>query len=261
MPSDTSTVLRARFENGSPLTGTDQRLIDGLPFSSRNLRRSEVISRQGDPANRLHVIERGSAVAYRYLEDGSRQVVDLYFPGEILELNEFSERCYSSGLMALTDTRLVSYDKADVSRLFYQSPELSRRFINLLSHQQAVLTERLLTLSRAPARRRVAHFLLEIRSRATPGTVNSAYLFGRGPREIQPGRQRLEPVDTVRIPQAVIADALGLSLVHVNRTLRQLRENGVVGSTGHGITLIDIPGLKAEACQADSPGAETRKSA
>lgn len=231
-------------EFGSSLSKKEQLLMNSMHPQMLEFGRNTVVFREGEPADHFLLVEKGICFTHRHLEDGSRQIIDFYFPREVVALGELSKAYHTAGLMTLAETVLAAYDKDEITQEFSRSPELSRLFINMISEAQANLTERLVGLTRYSARQRMAHFLLEVdfrqrrangsETRDLPGKHEQAGLFGR------PGESR----SLIKIPQVMIADSLGLSIVHVNRILRQLREEGCIATRGHGIELLDMQALK-----------------
>lgn len=240
--------LYACFEDANSLSAWERQQLVELSSERLVCMKDEVILREGEPAHGLFVVERGLCYTQRFLEDGSRQIIDVHFPGEIIGLDQLSQSLHLSGLAAMTDTALFVYNKLSVMHLFTGSPALARLLLNMVSQGQAILTERIVGLSRYAAPRRVAHFLLEILHRggyANPIGVRS--LRPIAAEEAQEANKGLQSQLTFRIPHNVIADTLGLSIVHVSRVLRQLREMNLVSTHGNAITLTDVDGLRAVA--------------
>lgn len=237
--------LYACFKDADSLQEEERQQLVDLASERLTCARDDVILREGEPSNGLFVVEDGLCFTQRFLEDGTRQIIDIHFPGEIIGLDQLSQPHHRNGLAALTDAALVAYDKLSVMKLFTGSPALAHLLLNMVSHGQAILTERIVGLSRHGALRRVAHLLLEILYRggyANPIGVRSLKKLSE--EESEQATRDLQSPLTFRIPQTVIADTLGLSFVHVSRVLRQLREKELISTHGHGITLIDVDGLK-----------------
>lgn len=232
------------FEYMALLSESELLIVNGLDRCSSHYPKNSIVFREDEPSEHFYMVEDGVCFTHRHLEDGSRQIVDIYFPGEIVALDELSRSDHGSGLTTLSDSVLTAYNKIEVTQAFCQSPVLSRLFINMISREHANLTERLVGLARYCARQRTAHFLLEIRHRIE----RSKRIRQRGPNRTAGKVQDIrEPTrqgpDVVRLPHALIADALGLSVVHVSRVLGQFREEGYIDVSRPGITLIDLEGL------------------
>lgn len=238
-------ALAGNVECVTELSEAEQLILSEIEPQRIHCDKGSVVFREGEPAHSFLLVEHGICFNHRHLEDGSRQIIDLYFPGEMVALGELSSAYHSSGLTAFSDAVILGYDKAEIKERFSRSPSLSRLFIELMSQEQANLTERLVGVSRHCARQRVAHFLLEVHFRSSRAMnfnsrVPRPSIFEIG--QPENGRSAL-----VSIPQVLIADALGLSVVHVNRVLRQFRQEALTQTQCHGIEILDLEGLKSVA--------------
>lgn len=206
-----------------------------------------VVFREEEPANYFLLVKEGICFNHRHLEDGSRQILDLYFPGEVIALAELSKGSHLSGLTTFSETVLLAYDKAEIKEKLSKTARLSGLFIDLLSREQAILTERLVDVARHSANKRIARFLLEMNQRASASSnvirhAEASALAARLSSHSLSGLKNL-----VAIPQVLIADALGLSIVHVNRVLRQFKEAGCIRIGSQGIELLDVDAIKLAA--------------
>lgn len=239
------TGLYAHFKHADTLQEHERQQLAELASERLSCAKDDVILREGEPSNGLFVVAEGLCYTQRFMEDGTRQIIDIHFPGEIIGLDQLSQPRHLSGLMALTDVALYVYDKLAVMRLFTGSPALSQLLLNMVSHGQAILTERVVSLSRHGALRRVAHLLLEILHRGGETNPLARSFRKVSDQEADRASNSLHPPLTFRIPQTVIADTLGLSFVHVSRVLRQLRERELITTRGNVMTLINVDGLRA----------------
>lgn len=243
---------------GASISTEKQRLMANLHPQMLDFGKGSVVFREGEPANHFLVVEKGICFTHRHLEDGSRQIIDFYFPKEVVALGELSKTHHAAGLMTLSETLLAAYDKDEITEEFSRSSELSRLFINMISEEQANLTERLVGLTRYSARQRVAHFLLEVDFRQKrSGEPNAREHHDKSERATQLNQSK----NLVKIPQVMIADSLGLSIVHVNRILRQLREEGCIATRGHGVELLHMKALKEIAGWPEGEPTSSTKSA
>lgn len=244
MDKETQQVPSDFFEYGALLSERELLIVNGLDRCTARYPKNSIVFREDEPSEHFYMVEEGVCFTHRHLEEGSRQIIDIYFPGEIVALDEFSRSDHGSGLTTLSDSVLTAYDKTEVTQVFCQSSVLSRLLINMISREHAILTERLVGLARYCARQRTANFLLEIRHRIERSKRVRQHGPNRTAGKVQDIREptRQAP-DVVRLPQAVIADALGLSAVHVNRVLGQFRDEGYIDLSQPGITLIDLEGL------------------
>lgn len=230
------TALSDFFELITPLTESERHSLHGLAVHPRSYTKKTAIFNEGEPATELSLVEGGICFTNRHLEDGSHQIIDIHFPGEIIGLGEFSKSRHHSGLVAMTDTRLLHYNRMDVIHLVSQSPRLMRLLLDMISRGYALLNDRMIGMARYGAKQRVANLLLEVFWRSAgypPGRLRASWSSEHD------GASSLR----VHIPQNVIADTLGLSVVHVSRILSVLKVDGLIGSSGRAIILLDVSGL------------------
>jgi CRP-like cAMP-binding protein len=162
----------------------------------------------------------GVACSYKRLQDGARQIYSFQYPGDFCDLYRYvlPERDEAIAVQALTDCLVAVIDYADIERLLARHPKLGVVLWRTTMLEAAILRERLSNSRRGSALQRVANLLCEqlVRREAT-GTTS--------------------PV--VPITQVDVADAAGLSIVHVNRTIQTLRSLNVLSRTCHSIEVVD----------------------
>jgi CRP-like cAMP-binding protein len=174
----------------------------------------------------------GWACLAREFEDGRRQVVAFLLPGDAVGFDLLTRSRAGTKVIALTPAKVQRVRAALMSQIT-ASPSLNRALAVASDHQQTRLIHQVARLGRQTAYERCAHLLLELHTRlAEIGEASG---------------------DSFHLPlkQEVLADALGLSLVHVNRTLQQLRREGLVDMRGGTVTLLDRRAL-AELCEFQS---------
>ncbi|MEX0606266.1 MAG: Crp/Fnr family transcriptional regulator [Marinobacter sp.] len=221
-----SSCIIKHFEYYSPLSDGDKELLDSLEKAPRAVRKNESVWQQGSPTEHFYTVSKGWVYAYRNMEDGTRQVLDLFVPGDIVGLREFAFRKRISGLNALTDAEICPFPKKRMVDVFSQSLLLSNIFFMIASRDQSILLERLVNLGRRSAKAKLAHFLVEISQRLAKTNVDISNHY------------------KIPLSQGLLADALGLSAVHVNRTFHELKEEGLINPGHGGIELLDLEGLK-----------------
>lgn len=220
----TSCIIR-HFQNYAELSQDEQELLDSLEKSPKAFSRNTVLWEQGQQLDHFYTVRSGWACSYRNMEDGSRQVLDIYVPGDIVGLREFAFQRRIANLQAISEATLCPFPKHRLSEVFEQSQKLCNLFFLISARDQAILVERLINLGRRSAREKLAHFLLEM-----------AYRLDKACADIY-------DCNHLPLTQVVIADALGLSTVHLNRTLQELKQEGLVTLGPDGINLLDREGL------------------
>ncbi|MBL3556489.1 MULTISPECIES: Crp/Fnr family transcriptional regulator [Marinobacter] len=231
----------------SQLSEDERLLLAEIKPQRLHFEKDSVVFREEEPANYFLLMKEGICFNHRHLEDGSRQVMDLYFPGEVIALSELPLEAHVSGLTTLSDAVILAYDKAEITEKCSRTARLSRLFMELLFREQAILTERLVEVARHSANKRVAHFLLDINQRLPPSTKLLHHAGADALSACCSPKSLTGLSNLVGIPQVLIADALGLSIVHVNRVLRQFKEAGWIRIRSQGIELLDIDALKVAA--------------
>lgn len=187
--------------------------------------RGETVIEQDVTRGRLYTLLDGILMRYRSLADGRRQIVNFMFPGDLVGLEGAFGEAASHSVEALVPSRLCVFDSDRFYDLVVAKPSLGYDITWLAAKEETALEEHLVALGRRSARERVAYLAVWLLQRAR-GTCKA----NRG--------NRLE----VTITQSQIADMLGLSLVHTNRTIKALEREGRV-TWRQGV--IHIPDLAA----------------
>lgn len=165
---------------------------------------------QGQTEQSAYVLASGWACSYKILPSGSRQIVGFQIPGDFLGLRSVLFRTSDHNVEPITVVHASEVKQRDLLSAFSQTPRLATAVLWAASRDEAMMVEHLVDLGRRSAAERTAHFLLEMGARLR--------LVGLCDR-----KGYLCPLS-----QYLLADALGLSAVHVNRVLRELREGGMV---------------------------------
>ena len=166
---------------------------------------------QGESGHDFCVIIDGWAVQYELLQDGGRQILDFLLPGSIAGLQPDGEAQAPHFVQALTDVRACRFSKAGFLDAATSNPALALRLAAIASRSHYRSLRHLTLIGRRTAKARVAALLYELYRRV---------------RRLS----HLPCEDEISLPltQEHIGDALGLTNVHVNRMLRELREEGVL---------------------------------
>ena len=209
------------------LTAEDIDILDTLQATTRAVRRNRDIVSEGRSYEMMFVVLEGTALRYRILRDGRRQVLNILLPGDIVGFPGcfFENALYA--ITALTDAVVCPVPFSVLIGLFERHPRLATTIFWSFACEAAIYAERLIDVGRRSALERIAHFLLELLTRLR--TVG------------------LADENSYRMPltQELIADALGLSVPHVSRTLRQLRDDRFVTIEEQRVVINDIDGLSA----------------
>jgi len=162
------------------------------------------------------VLLSGMACSYRRLENGTREIYSFHHPGDFCDLYRYvlPERNDAIAVQALTDCLVATIAYADIERLLAQRPRLGLLLWRATALEAGIVRERLSNARRGSAVQRVANLLCEQLARREAIGITSPL---------------------VPITQIDVADAVGLSVVHVNRTIQALRGLDVLSKSHHAI--------------------------
>lgn len=180
---------------------------------------------QGQTNQNAYVLATGWACSYKILQDGTRQIVDFQIPGDFLGLRSVLFRVADHNVEPITPMQASEIKQRDLLDAFGRAPRLSTAVLWAASRDEAMVVEHLVNLGRRNAAQRMGHFLLELAARLQ--LVGMATRTGYA----------------CPLSQYLLADALGLSAVHVNRVLRELREEGLMTFQKGRVVFDDYDGL------------------
>ncbi|HEX8302544.1 Crp/Fnr family transcriptional regulator [Sphingomonas sp.] len=171
----------------------------------------------------------GLMTRYKDLSDGQRQITEIHVPGDFADLHSFTLKHLDHNVMTLTPCKIVKSPHDRIQKLCEEHPRLGRIYWFSTNLDACIHREWEVSLGRRSALERTAHLLCELQVRL--GIVGLA--TGNG--------------YALPITQADVAECLGLTPVHVNRVLKELRETGLVEFRNGRVTIHDIEGLKRAA--------------
>jgi CRP-like cAMP-binding protein len=225
-PRSTTPLIR-KLAKFAELSADELAVLEHLQSTTRLVRRNREIVSEGRNYDTLFVLREGFALRCRILHDGRRQVLNIALPGDFVGFPAcfFESALYS--IPALTDCVISPIPFAMLVGLFDRHPRLAATIFWSFACEAAMYAEHLIDVGRRSAVERVAHFLLELLIRLQ--------VIG------------LADENSYRMPltQELIGDALGLSVPHVNRTLRQLRDDHLVSIEEQTVIVRDIEALSA----------------
>ncbi|MBL3571938.1 Crp/Fnr family transcriptional regulator [Rhodovulum sulfidophilum] len=186
---------------------------------------------QGQSDQAAYILSAGWVCSYKLQADGTRQIVDFQVPGDFLGLRSVLLRTSDHSFEPIVTIEAAEVLKADLLAAFEETPRLATAILWAASRDEAMVVEHLVGIGRRDAHARMAHFLLELGSRLA--------LVGIGDKDGY----------ACPLTQYHLADALGLSAIHVNRVLRKSREAGLMSfregrvSYGDREKLVEIAGF------------------
>lgn len=212
-------IFARKLLSHSKLSRVEHQAILSLPFTLRQLEPGEYIMREGDHAKICPLLLSGFAYRHKLVADGGRQIVALKIPGDPLDFQSLYLRRADHNLQALTAVELAVVPLAALEKLALERPPFARAILVDILVEASIGREWLLNIGRRNALSRLAHFLCELVHRLN----QTSSIAG----------------DEVEVPltQEQLADLLGLTPVHINRTLKTLEEAGAVQRKGRRLKL------------------------
>ncbi|HZH26801.1 MAG TPA: Crp/Fnr family transcriptional regulator [Azospirillaceae bacterium] len=207
------------------LGDAERAFVARLETDTRRIEARADLVKQGERAGRMGVLRSGWAMRYKTLSDGRRHVINFVLPGDAFGLFGTLFDASDHSVAMLTDGELAYVEADTLVAMFHEHPKLAAAFAWFAAREEAMLAERAAGLGRRTALERMAHILLELLKRLEVVAM------------ADDGRFELP------VTQEILADTLGLSLVHVNRTLRRLREGGLLETEGQRFWLRDLRAL------------------
>ena len=185
------------------------------------------ILRQATAPGIAHVLLSGHTYRYRILRDGRRQITAILYPGDMCDLEAVMRGHADYSVGTLTPCTLGEIPIERVTDAGWSEPEMALSLARHMRRDAAIAQEWLINIGRRPALERLAHLFCETHTR-----------------KVQLGIASADGYDAC-LTQMDLADALGLTNVHINRVLKTLRERGLIRREQGQMTLLDIPALEA----------------
>ena len=175
----------------------------------------------------LYTILSGWGFRYKLLSDGRRQIVNFAMPGDMIGLQGTLTGEMQHTVEALSPMLMCVFERDELMSLFRAHPELAYDVTWIAAREESTLDEHLLSVGRRSALERLSYLLAFIAERAS-----DVGLFNGTPMVIP-------------ITQQHVADTLGLSLVHTNKTVRKLSQKKLLHWRGGACELLNLDGLKS----------------
>jgi CRP-like cAMP-binding protein len=205
------------------------RLNKLLSYPTKTYARGQTIIAEGDKVRDIHLVLTGLAARAKTMVDGDRQIMAFLIPGDLCDVEVFVLKAMDHSIEALSDTTCVVIPAKVIEDLLSESSTLTRALWWSTMTDSAILRERIIDHGSRDARERLAHLFYEmlIRYRIVVETTDDSFPFP--------------------LTQEDLADATGITPVHVNRTLQQLRSEGLIEMRSRVLTVLDAEGLRAAA--------------
>jgi CRP-like cAMP-binding protein len=219
-------ILAKRLKARVELSRKELKILAELQHNPLKVRRGQLLLKEGQTDPKVFILQAGWGCSYKLLPNGSRQIISFALAGDLAGIRSVFLRKADHSFSLLTDTTVSVVERAHIMRCVAEFPRLRAALLWAASRDAAMVVEHLASIGRRSALERTAHFFMELAERMR--------LIKRG----------TQTEFECPLSQFVLADALGLTPIHVNRTLRQLRELELLTVRNGTVTIHDLDSLR-----------------
>jgi CRP-like cAMP-binding protein len=226
-PSAEHARLITKLESIARLTREDCAAIAALPLRTRSVDAGVDIVAEGERPNECCLVIDGLLCRYSTTGSGDRQIVSFHIAGDLPDRDSLHLAAMDHGVSSVSHARVALIPQAALLQLIEACPNVALALWRDTVTDGGIYRQWLTSVGRRTARQRLAHLVCETYTRMEAVGLADGDHFA------------------FPVTQSQLGDALGLSAVHVNRTLQELRHEGLLSWKGPVVMLIDHPGLRA----------------
>jgi CRP-like cAMP-binding protein len=227
-PQHAQPLIR-KLESIAPVSDDERQAILSLPMTVRDLKADQDIVRDQDRPSQCCLMLEGFACRYKVLPGGKRQIFSFHIPGDIPDLLSLHLEVMDHSLGTLVPSKVAFIPHETMRGFIRAQPRIGEVFWRETLIDAAIFREWVANVGRREAYERLAHLFCELFVRVSSVGLNHDNSYA------------------MPITQAELADATGLSTVHVNRTMQELRANGLIKTHNGRIFIQDWEALQAAA--------------
>lgn len=225
---DTLSPLVKKLQLWGSLSDEEQHAVLALPHEVNELSSGKHIARAGEKPSHISVLLEGFSFRYNRLADGSRSISSVQMKGDIVDLQNALLGTSDHNVQTLTRCKVAIIPREEIVRLAFALPNVGMALWYDTLVDAAIFREWIANVGRRDSSARLAHLLCEFGLR-----LETAGLGNRASYELP-------------MTQEHLADATGLTQVHVNRTLKTLEEGGLIARTKKSVSIADWKRLALE---------------
>ncbi len=214
-------VLTRKLEAFGTLLDADRLFLDRVVANKQRVEAHVDLIKEEEAPSDVLLVMSGFACRYKLLDDGRRQIVAYLVPGDFCDLNVFVLKSMDHSIATLCSAEIARIPRATILEML-DRPSLSRALLMATLVDEAILREWLVNLGQRSAEHRIAHLFCELYLRLTTVGLASDGHF------------------ELPITQVELGDTVGLSAVHVNRSLQNLRNQGLITVNRSRVTIRDV---------------------
>ena len=223
----TSNPLVRKLESFTALPEADRALLERISAETRLVGPHTDLVREGDQPDGVFLVMEGMACRHKHRANGARQIMAYLLPGDLCDLDVALLNRMDHTITTLSACRVVRIAPETIADILQHHPQIARALRMSTLVDEATLREWLVNVGRRTATERIAHLFCEllVRLRVVGLTRENSY--------------------ALPLTQADLADTTGLSTVHVNRSLQELRRQGLIELKSRHLTILNLPRLRA----------------
>ena len=203
------------------LSAGDRSALEAATMRSRRYVARQDLIREGDEPGPMFVMLEGWACRYKILPTGTRQIMAFLMPGDACDLHIKLLAEMDHGIQALTPAVVATVSKAEMEALMSDHPNVASAMYSAQLVDEGIMRAWIVSMGRRSSSERVAHLICELYLRARNIGLTEGEEF------------------SLPLSQLVLADALGMTAVHINRVLKELRISGAMALKRGSVTIID----------------------
>jgi CRP-like cAMP-binding protein len=216
----------ARLRLRTQLSAEDEAAILSLAGKEMGVAAHRDIIRPGDRSEHATLVLQGLVGRFDQLADGSRQITALHIPGDMCDLHSVAVPHAGWGMQALSNSVILNVPHSSLMRLYHARPAIALAFWRDTTVDASILAKWISALGRREAVSRLAHLVCEMAIRMEQAGLGTRANFQLG------------------ATQSQLADALGVTAVHLNRSLQTLRQQGLLAMEGSEIRILNEAALR-----------------
>lgn len=220
-------LLTRKLLHFAQLSDSDCQVLDEFAAPDERHAADVDIIAEGMVPRSVFLLKEGMAMRYRNLADGGRQIMTFLIPGDLCDMHVFLIKEMDHSIGTVTPVRVAPISRDSIMGLFGARPRISAALWWSTMQEDAMLRERIVSLGRRDARGRIAYLMCELLWRHTAVGLNSGEVF------------------QLPLTQTELGDTLGLTPVHVNRILKEFREQGLIAMRQRTLSLLNVDELQA----------------
>jgi CRP-like cAMP-binding protein len=215
-----------KLESIASLTQEEKQALLSLPMIIKDIPADRDIASLGERPNECCLILDGWACRYKMLPEGERQIMSFHIPGDVPDLQSLYLKTMDHSLGTLVPTKVALIRHRDMHDLVRRYEGISTALWRDSLIDAAIFREWMVGIGRRSSHQRIAHQLCEMATKLRAVGLNDGHTY------------------PWPVTQQEVADSLGLTDVHVNRVLRDLRKDGLISMTRAVFTALDWDRLK-----------------